>query len=175
MEVAMTFGYRVCRRPGRLAVAGLSSLLLLLFGAGVARADILVYENSDQATFLGQVHKMKCKVKTLKSKKKIFRAGGKTTNGNYTLDIGILNFRGFGPDYNIAYGSLANTVDLEGVSNSDDFSNVFPFPGTPPNSAGTIAFAAKGAKVGVGAYGIPTQDYHRGVAIAGGAKCAYPK
>jgi hypothetical protein len=171
----MTLGYREWGRHRRLAGVALSSLLLLAFGAGVARANIFVYENSDQPKLLGEVHKMKCKVKTLKSKKKIFRAGGKTTDGVYGLSIGILDFRGFGEEYNIAYGSQATSVEFEGISNSTDFSNVFPFPGTPPPSAGTIAFGGKGARVGVGAYGIPTQDYSRGVAIAGGAKCAYPE
>jgi hypothetical protein len=64
-------------------------------------------------------------------------------------------------------------VDFEGVFNDDDFSNSYPFPGTPPNSAGTVAFQPDGKRVGVGVYALPNADYSEGVAIAGKMRCRY--
>jgi hypothetical protein len=147
------------------------SLLLLVLAPAGAPAAIKIYANSPEATYLGQVKKLKCK---LKRDKKVFLADGKTTNGVYDLQVNVFNFTKFGREYNVAYGNISTTVGLEGAG--QDFSNTYPFPGgQPPNSAGAVALANRGAKVGVGVYALPNADYSQGVAIAGVAKCDYPR
>jgi len=158
----------------RFGAAAIASLFLLAMFAATAQSAISIYENSEAATFLGKIRKGKCKVKGT-GRNKRFHAGGKTTNGAYTLDITILDFKGFGKDYDIHYGDISTTVDVEGTRSADDFSNAFPFPGgQPPSSAGSIAFARGGDKVGAGAYGLANADYSRGVAVAGKMRCRYP-
>lgn len=155
----------------RAAVIAAAVLATCLLPSG-ASAAIRIYENSEAATFLGEVRKGNCKVKR---NGRLFRASAKTTNGAYTLELFILDFRGFGREYNLEYGTIKTTVSLEGVTNGADFDNAFPFPGgQPPGSAGAIAFPRSGAKVGVGAYALPNQDYSQGVALAGAMKCNYP-
>jgi hypothetical protein len=159
----------------RIFTATTFCLFVFAVAAGTAQAAIKVYESSEAATFLGEVRKAKCKVKR-KSSGKVFRAGARTTNGAYTLDIAILDFKGFGKEYNVAYGQISTTVDFEATNSSADFSNAYPFPGgQPPNSAGTVAFHRGGDKVGVGVYALPNADYSQGVVLAGGMKCAYPR
>ncbi|HSD23110.1 MAG TPA: hypothetical protein VLB79_02155 [Solirubrobacterales bacterium] len=153
----------------------IASLLLVLLGAGSARAAIRIYENSEAATYLGEVRKAKCKVKGSGANRR-FHAGARTTNGAYTLDVTILGFRGFGKEYNVPYGQISTTVDLEGVGSPVDYSNAYPFPGgQPPGGAGAVAFPPSGKKFGLGVYALPNQDYSQGVALAGGAKCRYPR
>src|SRR3954447_19088226 len=150
-------------------------LFVFAVGAGTAQAAIKIYESSEAATFLGQVRKAKFKVKR-KSSGKVFHAGARTTNGAYTLDITILDFKGFGKEYNVPFGQISTDVGLEGVNSTADFDNAYPFPGgQPPNSAGTVAFRRGGDKVGVGVYALPNQDYSQGVVLAGAMKCAYPR
>jgi len=148
-----------------------SALIAVLLCAGSANAAIKIYENSEAATYLGEVQKANCKVKGSGANRR-FHAGGRTTNGAYTLDVTILGFRGFGREYNVPYGQIGTTVDLEGIGSSADFSNAYPFPGgQPPGGAGAIAFPPSGKRVGLGVYALPNADYSQGVALAGGAKC----
>jgi hypothetical protein len=151
-----------------------ASLALVALGASVARASIKIYENSEAATFLGAVGKVRCKEKGSGGNRR-FHASGRTTNGAYDLSVMILGFKGFGKEYNVPYGQISTTVSVEGVgSNNDDFDNAFPFPGgQPPSGAGAVAFPPSGKKLGVGVYALPNSDYSRGVAVAGGAKCKY--
>ena len=159
----------------RIGLVVITSLTLLAFGSSAAGAAIKVYENSEAATYLGEIRKVKCKVKGSGTNKR-FHAGGRTTNGAYTLGVSILDFRGFSKEYNVPYGQISTTVDLEGAGSSADFSNAYPFPGgQPPSGAGAIAFPPRGKKLGLGVYALPNQDYSQGVALAGGAKCRYPR
>jgi hypothetical protein len=175
---------------GRCSISAIAGILLALLvtltvgssvntdaaaGAGTPTGkEISVYENSESAAFIGEVLRVNCKVKGRTGRKR-FHAGGHTVGNAYTLDITILDFKGFSKTYNVPYGSLAVRVDFEGVSNPSDFSNVFPFPGgQPPGGAGQIAFSRKGGRVGLGVYALPNQDYSRGIALAGSAKCIYP-
>jgi hypothetical protein len=66
---------------------------LLPGGAGAA---IKIYENSEAATYLGEVRKANCRVKQGATRKR-FHAGARTTNGAYALDLTILDFKGFKP------------------------------------------------------------------------------
>jgi hypothetical protein len=151
----------------------IASFLLVLLGTGTAQAAIKIYESSEAATLLGEVRKGKCKVKRT-SNGRIFHGGGKTTNGVFTLNVDIYSFKGFGPDYNVPFGVIDPTVDVE--SASQDFSNNYAFPGgQPPGGAGAIAFTRGGAKLGVGVYALPNSDYSQGVVLAGHMKCIYPK
>jgi hypothetical protein len=144
-----------------------------MLGAGSAQASIKIYESSEAATLLGTVKKGKCKVKRTNAGR-VFHGGGKTTNGVYTLGVDIYSFRGFGPDYNVPFGVIDPTVNFE--SATQDFSNNYPFPGgQPPYSAGSIAFAKRGAILGLGIYALPNSDYSQGVVLAGHMKCNYPK
>src|SRR4029078_12751219 len=120
-----------------IALISSSLALALSLGSGTAGAqrsrqppgsEISVYTNSENPALLGQVRKMKCKVKE-KNGKKRFHAGGRTTNGVYGLTVTILGFKGFKQDYTVPFGVLSPAVDFEGLSNPSDFSNVFPFPG----------------------------------------------
>jgi hypothetical protein len=152
-----------------------TSMVVIAFSSSIAQAAIKIYENSEAATFLGEVRKANCKVKGSGANRR-FHAGARTTNGAFTLDVTILGFRGFGKEYNVPYGQISTTVDLEGVNSSADFSNAFPFPGgQPPGGAGAIAFPPSGKKFGLGVYALPNQDYSQGVAMAGAAKCRYPR
>ena len=173
---------RRCSSVIGLALLGLLLVFALLTNSDRSAAagpatgkEISAYENSESATFLGAVTKMKCKLKQ-KGKTQTFHAAGKTTNGVYGLSITILKFKGFGKHYPVPFGVLSPNVAFEGVANNSDFDNAFPFPGgtPPPGGAGEIAFAAKGKRVGLGIYSLPSQDYRQGVALAGGAKCVYP-
>jgi hypothetical protein len=156
----------------RYRVALLTSLLLLL-GAGTAQASIKIYESSEAATLLGEVKKGKCKVKRTNAGR-VFHAAARTTNGVYTLNVDIYSFKGFGPDYNVPFGVIDPTVDVE--SATQDFSNNFAFPGgQPPPGAGAIAFAKRGAILGLGIYALPNSDYSQGVVLAEHMKCIYPK
>jgi hypothetical protein len=173
----------------RASLIGLTSLGLLLAialaansdrsvaaGSGQPTVGISAYENSQTATFLGKVVKMKCKLKQKAGGKETFHAGGKTVDGAYGLTIAILNFKGFGKHYPVPFGVISPNVEFEGVANNRDYDNAFPFPGgsPPPGGAGQIAFSGKGKRVGLGIYSLPSQDYSQGVALAGGAKCIYP-
>jgi hypothetical protein len=168
------------------AVVLTGSLLALVLcpGSGTAGAqstrqatgkEISAYTNSENPALLGQVRKMKCKLKT-KNGKQRFHAGGKTVDGAYGLTITILDFKGFKQSYPVPFGVLSPAVDFEGVSNPADYSNVFPFPGgtPPPGGAGQIAFSHSGGRVGLGINSLPSRDYRQGVALAGGARCIYP-
>jgi hypothetical protein len=158
----------------RAGVAMLVSLVLVCLAPTAASAAIKIYQSSEAATYLGEVRRAKCKVRRLGNGRS-FHAGARTTNGAYTLDVSLFNFRGFNRTYNVQYGVLSATVSLEGVSNGADYDNVFPFPGgQPPGSAGSIRFARDGAKLGLGIYALPNQDYSQGVVLAGGMKCDYP-
>jgi hypothetical protein len=151
-----------------------SLLLILLGGAGVARASIKIYESSEAATLLGEVRKGKCKTKRT-SNGKVFHGGGKATNGAYTLDVDIYDFRGFKREYQVPFGVINPTVNVESTAaGGPDFSNNYPFPGTPPPSAGAIAFGKRGAILGLGIYALPNPDYSQGVVLAGHMKCIYP-
>ena len=153
----------------------IAALVAFLLAAGTANAAIQIYESSEAATLLGEVQKANCKVKG-KAGNRRFHAGARTTNGAYTLDVTILDFKGFGKQYNVPYGQIATTVDVEGTSSSADFSNAYPFPGgQPPSGAGAIAFPPSGKRVALGVYALPNLDYSQGVALAGGARCRYPK
>jgi|SRR5581483_110038 len=158
-------------RASRFGVALVASITLLAFTGAVARAAIFAYESSASAAFLGEIRKMKCKVKST-AKGKRFHAGGKTVNGAYGLNINILKFKGF-HQYTVPFGVLSPEVSFEGIANDRDYSNVFPFPGgtPPPGGAGVIDFFGHGARVGLGIYGLPNRDYSQGVALSGNAKC----
>ena len=154
----------------RYRVALFTSLLLLL-GAGTAQASIKVYESSEAATLLGEFTKGKCKVKG-----KHFHAGARSTNGVYTLDVDIYGFKGFKAEYQVPFGVINPTVDVEGVSNGQDFTNNYPIPGGhAPPSSGAIAFSKGGARLGIGIYALPNSDYSQGVVVADHMKCIYPK
>jgi hypothetical protein len=163
------------RRNSRIGGVVIATVLLLAFGTSLARANILAYENSETAAFLGEVQKMNCKLKG-KGNSKRFLAGGKTINGAYELGITILGFGGF-KQYTVPFGVQSPEVSFEGVSNPRDYDNAFPFPGgtPPPAGAGVIDFFQKGARVGLGIYSLPSRDYMQGVALSGNAKCVYPK
>ncbi|MGZ5323974.1 MAG: hypothetical protein ACXWZ3_08045 [Solirubrobacterales bacterium] len=158
----------------RWAVAAIASIALIgVLAPSTAGAAVRIYRSSEDATFLGKVTRAKCKVKR---EGRLFRAVGKTTNGAYKLDVFILGFQGFGPDYNVPFGVLTPSVDVEGVTNGEDFSNAYPFPGgMPPPSAGAIAFGRRGARLGVGVYALPNTDYSQGVVLAGALACQYPR
>ena len=162
-------------RARRIGLVLSTTVLIIAFSSSIANAAIKIYENSEAATFLGEVRKAKCKVKGSGGNRR-FHAAGRTTNGAFTLNVMILGFRGFGKEYNVPYGQIATTVDLEGVGSSADFSNAYPFPGgQPPGGAGAIAFPPSGKKFGLGVYALPNSDYSQGVALAGAAKCRYPR
>jgi hypothetical protein len=165
------------------ALISSSVALALCLGSGTAGAqspraatgsEISAYTNSENPALLGEVTKMKCRVKE-KNGKKRFLAGGKTVNGTYGLNITILNFKGFKQEYTVPFGVLSPDVDFESVSGPADYSNVFPFPGgtPPPTGAGQIGFTKTGSRVGLGIYSLPSRDYREGVALAGSAKCKY--
>jgi hypothetical protein len=153
----------------RYRVALITSLSLLVLGAGTAQASLKVYESSEAATLLGEFTKGRCKVKG-----KHFHAGARSTNGVYTLDVDIYGFKGFKPDYNVPFGVINPTVSVE--SATQDFSNNYPFPGgQAPPGAGAIAFSKAGARLGIGIYALPNSDYSQGVVVADHMKCIYPK
>jgi hypothetical protein len=141
-------------------------------GAKPASAAINAYESSEQAAHFGEIRQGKCRVRRT-SNGKTFHAVGKTTNRAYKLKLDIYDFRGFDQEYNIEYGKIDPSVDFEGLFNEDDFSNNYPFPGRPPNSAGALAFDSGGRRVGIGVYALPNQDYSEGAAIAGKMRCRY--
>ena len=157
----------------RWAVAAIASIILIgVLAPSSAGAAVKIYRSSEDATVLGKVTRAKCKVKR---EGRLFRAVGKTTNGVYKLDVFILGFRGFGPDYNVPYGVITPSVDFEGVTNGEDFSNSYPFPGgMAPPSAGAIAFGRRGARLGIGV-GLPSADYSQGVLLGGSLNCDYPR
>lgn len=161
-------------RTSRVGIALVASILMLAVTSSAARGAILVYENSESAAFLGEVRRVKCKIRRT-ANGKTFRAEGKTVNGAYKLGIDILRFRGF-REYTVPFGVLSPRVDFEGTANPADYSNAFAFPGgtPPPGGAGVIDFFRRGARVGLGIYSLPNQDYSQGVALAGNAKCIYP-
>ena len=153
-----------------------SLLLVLLGGTGVARASLKIYESSEAATLLGEVKKGKCKVKKTSSGRRTFHGGGKSTNGAYTLGVDIYGFKGFKREYQVPFGVINPTVNVESTAaGGPDYSNNYPFPGTPPPSAGAIAFGKGGAILGLGIYALPNPDYSQGVVLAGHMKCIYPK
>jgi hypothetical protein len=156
-------------------VALVTSIVLLSLIPSLARAAIKVYDSSAAMTYLGEVHKGKCRVKQI-GNSKTFYAVGKTTNGAYKLQVSTLEFRGFGQTYNVPYGVQTPSVDLEGISSNADYDNVFAFPGgQPPGGAGAFTFARRGAQLRLGIYALPNQDYSQGVSLAGGMKCSYPR
>jgi hypothetical protein len=163
------------RRGPRIGVALVISALLLSLVPSFAMAAIKIYDSSASMTYLGEVTKAKCKVRQI-GKHRTFFAIGKTTNGAYKLDVGTLEFRGFGQTYNVPYGVQTPSVDLDGISSNAEYSNVFAFPGgQPPGGAGAFAFARRGAQLRLGIYALPNQDYSQGVSLAGGLKCGYPR
>jgi hypothetical protein len=167
-------GPRPRGRTSRIAAVLLTSILLLSLNVSFARAAIKVSDSSAAATELGKVRKAKCKKRI--GGQDGFRAVGRTTNGAYKLDIEILDFRGFGQTYKVRYGDLTPTVDFAGISSNADYDNAYSFPGGhPPGAAGAIAFARGGAQLRLGIYGLPNQDYSKGVTLAGGMKCSYPR
>jgi hypothetical protein len=146
-----------------------------LLAAGTAQASVQIYDSGESGALIGEIQKADCKVKG-KAGNRLFYARAKTTDGAYKLFVMILDFRGFGEQYNVPYGQIATTVDLEGTSSSADYSNAYPFPGgQPPGGAGAIAFSKGGKRMGLGVYALPNIDYSQGVSLAGGMKCAYPK
>jgi hypothetical protein len=159
-----------------LLALGLTVALTVSASGGPPRAEAAIdaYENSEQAAHFGEIRSGKCRVRRTNSGK-TFHATGKTTNRAYKLNIDIYDFRGFDREYNVEYGGASPAVDFEGVFNEDDFSNSYPFPGTPPNSAGAVAFQPDGRRVGIGVYALPNRDYSEGVAIAGKMRCRYPR
>lgn len=152
----------------RLAIAGAASALaaaaLLPASAGAA---IKIYGPGEDAALAGSVTSLDCKLK-----KSHFSADGRTTNGSYKLAVDIYGFDGFGEIYQVPFGVINPTVDVEGVGG--DFTNNYPFPGIPPGSSGAIAFGKKGKRMGIGIYTLPNSDYSAGLALAGGAPCDYP-
>jgi hypothetical protein len=154
----------------RWCLTALATLAVVALAPAGASGAIKVYENSSTATYLGKVKKAKCRV----TRQGSFLADAKTTNGVYKLEVSVFNFTKFGREYNVAYGNIATVVNLEGAG--QEFSNSYPFPGgQPPPSAGAVALRPRGAKMGVGVYALPNGDYTRGVALAGVAKCDYPR
>jgi hypothetical protein len=142
--------------------------------AGGASASIEVYENSEQAARIGEVRSAKCKVRR-RPTGRVFSAVGKTTDEAWRLGVDIYDFRGFGQEYPVPYGTVNPTVDFEQISGPLDFSNNYAFPGTPPGSSGAIAFRSDGRKLGIGIYALPNADYTGGVALAGAMRCRYPR
>ncbi|MDX6607422.1 MAG: hypothetical protein QOD14_1962 [Solirubrobacterales bacterium] len=162
-------------RTSRIGLALVTSILLLSLIPSFAMAAVKVYDSSASMTYLGEVTKAKCKLRRI-GKHRTFFAVGKTTNGAYKLDLGTLEFRGFGQTYNVPYGVQTPSVDLDGISSSAAYSNAFAFPGgQPPGGAGAFAFARRGAQLRLGIYALPNQDYSQGVSLAGGLKCGYPR
>ena len=162
-------------RASRIGLILAASLLIAAFTSSAARAAINIYESSEAATLLGSVTKGKCKVKRTSSGRRIFHGGGKTTNGAYTLGVDIYDFKGFKREYQVPFGVINPTVDVESTAaGGPDYSNNYPFPGTPPPSSGAIAFGKRGAILGAGIYALPNPDYSRGVVLAGHMKCIYP-
>jgi len=145
-------------------------LLLSAGTAGGADPTLQIFE-SEEVGLLGEIKTAKCKVKRLSNGIRTFHAAGKTTNRAYKLDVDIRDFRGFDREYEIHYGDLRTVVGLEGAG--ADYSSVYPFPGTPPGSAGAIALNRRGSKMGLGMYALPNSDYSEGVALAGGTRCKY--
>jgi len=154
-----------------LAIATAASALAaaaLLPAAAAANIDIYA---GDPVAKVGSVKSLDCK---LKRGGKVFGADGRTTNGRYKLSVDIYSFDGFKQDYQVPFGVINPTVNLEGVGTPEDYSNNYPFPGVPPPSSGAIAFGKKGKRMGIGIYTLPNSDYSAGVALAGVAPCKYP-
>jgi hypothetical protein len=161
------------------AVAG--ALALLLAGAIAAPASaapppsVGLYETSEEATLIGKVTRANCRTRRFGSGRS-FLAKGKTTNGNYKLEVFFSSFGGFGDEYNVSYTSLNPTVDVEGIFDGNDYSTAYPIPGgEPPESAGRVLFNESGRRMGVGIFALPNQDWTEGLAVAGSLRCRYPR
>jgi hypothetical protein len=166
------------KRPRRYRIAilaGAGLAFMLLPGSAMARElpPVKIYQSSENAQELGTVKKAKCKVRR-RSSGKSFHAVARTTNGDYSVAVDILDFKGFDEHYNLEFGKIHTTVDVESTRGNDDYSNAYPFPGgTPPDSAGGLEFKRDGALMGIGIYGLPDADYEKGLVIGGVLRCKY--
>jgi hypothetical protein len=161
-------------RAGIWITAFMAAALLGAAFAGSASAAIKVYENSESAALIGEVRAAKCKVRR-RPTGRTFSAVGKTTDEAWRLSVDIYDFKGFGENYPVPYGTINPTVDFEKTSGPLDFTNNYEFPGTPPGSSGAMAFRSDGRKLGIGIYALPNADYTSGVAVAGAMRCRYPR
>src|SRR3954447_13449766 len=162
-------------RSHRPAAALAGFILMFALAPSFAGAAIKAYDSSSAMTYLGEVQKAKCKTKRI-GNSKTFYAVGKTTDGAYKLEVGTLQFQGFGQTYNVPFGVQTPSVDFTSISSGVEYSNVYAFPGgQPPGGAGAFTFGHRGAKLRLGIYALPNPDYSQGVSLAGGMKCSYPR
>lgn len=159
---------------GRVAAAAVGAVVALAaLTCAAAVATVKVYD-SETAASLGEVRKAKCKLKR-DADGRFFVAGSESTNGDFTLNVNVLDWQGFKQDYTFYLGAQDPSFFL--TASYGVFSNVYPIPGTPPGAvgAGAVSFRRDGKKLGIGAYLAPNEDFTRGVKFAGSLKCVYPR
>jgi hypothetical protein len=161
------------------ALTGALALLLAAAIAAPASAapppSVGIYESSEDATLIGKVVRANCRTRRFGSGRS-FLATGKTTNGNYKLEVFFPDFAGFGDEYNVSYTSLNPVVGVEGIFDGNDYSTAHPIPGgEPPQSAGRVLFNESGRRMGVGIFALPNQGWTEGLIVAGSLRCRYPR
>jgi hypothetical protein len=158
----------------RSVLAAVVAVGLLLANTSMAHGAVKVYDDSESATLLGQVRKAKCKLKRDQDGK-YFLARGESPNGDFSLDVNILDWQGFKSDYTFYLGVQDPNFFVS--ASYGVFSNVFEIPGLPPGSvgAGGAEFRKGGKILRLGAYLAPSSDLSSGVKFAGGMKCKYPR
>lgn len=161
-----------------LGLAVLATFVLAVV-AVPARAEIQLIESSEAATELGKIRKGKCKVRRTSNGEKYFGAIAESTNGRWELTVLVDRgfWGGYREEYSLFYGVAEINVALLDLSTDTAYSTSYSIPGTPPGvvGAGGLKFSGGGRKLGVGAYSVPSQDFTRGVAVAGRMKCKAPR
>jgi hypothetical protein len=162
------------RVNSRVAVMAIAVTGLLATTAADAPASVKIYDDSESATLLGKVRKAKCKLKRDRDGK-FFIARGDTTNGNFSLDVNLLDWQGFREKYKFFLGVVDPNFFVSGSSGL--FSNTFEIPGTPPGAvpAGGAEFRRGGKILRFGVFLAPSSDLSSGIKFAGGMKCDYPR
>jgi hypothetical protein len=147
----------------------LSALLIaVLAAAASADAAIKIYETSQEARQLGKIKAGKCRVRG-RGENRHFRASAKSTNGDYELEVTILQWRGYRQDYSLRYGTN-NPGVFYLAGPRGPFSNIFADYASGI-SAGGIAFARGGSKMSVGFLPSPNRSGRKGVVLAGAMNC----
>ncbi len=103
-------------------------------------------------------------------------ATGKSKEG-WRLEIHVNKFSGFGDEYPVAYGlGETNFVLRPTRARTPYYSNLF-FPGAaPPPFGGAVAFPGGKKTIGLGFLSaFSSVGGEDAVAVAGKAKCRYPK
>lgn len=155
----------------RLSFALMAVVLVTALAPSAAGAAIEIRGSDEQAALLGTIKKGKCGLKGKKANRR-FRAVAKSTDGAYELSVVVSEWHGYRRSYSFFYGaSEPGSFYLRGPD--DDYSNLFPIPGTPPGvvGGGGIAFGNKGRRMSLGFAPAGNRDFSRGVVIAGAMKC----